>query len=81
MPNRYKIVLSNGSASNFYLLSDTEPRVDKDGNTKAPNSDFKIQIEVATQYNNKRVRGKKSYTMPRGTTMVKAIQSLQGKKS
>lgn len=81
MPNRYKIVLSNGSATNFYLLSDTEPRIDKDGNTKAPNSDFKIQIEVATQYNNKRVRGKKSYTMPRGTTMVKAIQSLQGKKA
>lgn len=81
MPNRYKVVLTNGTAANFYMLSDTEPKIDKDGNTKAPNSDYKIQIEVAAEYNNKRVRGKKSYTIPRGTTMVKAIQSLQGKKA
>lgn len=81
MSKRHKIVLKNGTAANFYILSDTEPRVDKDGNTKAPNSDYKIQIEVATKFNNQRVRGKKSYTMPRGTTMVKAIQSLQGKKA
>lgn len=39
MSKRHKIVLKNGTAANFYILSDTEPRVDKDGNTKAPNSD------------------------------------------
>lgn len=81
MSNRHKISLKNGTSSNFYILSESEPKIDKDGNTKAPNSDYKIQIEVAALYNNKRVRGKKSYTIPRGTTMVKAIQSLQGKKA
>lgn len=81
MANRYKITLNNGTATNFYLLSDLEPKIDKDGNTKSPNTDYKIQIEVETKYNNERVRGKKSYTIPQGTTMVKAVQSLQGKKA
>ena len=79
----YKIKLSNGTASGMYLLAtDEEIKYDKDGNTKSPSGRaYKIQIEVEAIYNNRRKRGKKSFNIPLGTSIVKAVQSLQGKKN
>jgi integrase len=79
----FKIKLSNGTASGMYLLAnEDEIKFDKYGNTKAPvGRAYKIQIEVEAIYNNQRKRGKKSYSVPSGTSIVKAVQSLQGKKN
>uniref|UniRef100_UPI0040486436 tyrosine-type recombinase/integrase n=1 Tax=Aliarcobacter sp. TaxID=2321116 RepID=UPI0040486436 len=79
----YKIKLSNGTASGMYLMADeNEITYDKYGNTKPPKGRaYKIQIEVETIYNNQRKRGKKSYSVPAGTSIIKAVQSLQGKKN
>ena len=79
----YKIKLSNGTASGMYLLAtDEEIKYDKDRNTKSPSGRaYKIQIEVEAIYNNRRKRGKKSFNIPLGTSIVKAVQSLQGKKN
>ncbi|MDX4060346.1 tyrosine-type recombinase/integrase [Aliarcobacter skirrowii] len=78
-----KIKLSNGTASGMYLLlNENEIRFDKDGNSKAPSGRaYKIQIEVEAVYKNRRKRGKKSFSIPAGTSIIKAVQSLQGKKN
>lgn len=78
----FKIQLSSGLASGMYLLaSEDEIKYDSAGNTKAPSKrSYKIQIEVEAIYNNSRKRGKKSFNVPKGTSMTKAVQSLQGKK-
>lgn len=79
----YKIKLTNGTASGMYLMADEdEINYDKDGNTKPPKGRaYKIQIEVEAIYNNQRKRGKKSYSVPQGTSIIKAVQSLQGKRN
>ena len=79
----FKIKLSNGTASGMYLLAnEDEIKFDKDGNTKTPSGRaYKIQIEVEAIYNNQRKRGKKSFSIPLGTSIIKAVQSLQGKKN
>jgi integrase len=79
----YKIKLNNGTATGMYLLAnEDEIKYDKTGNTKPPRSrSYRIQIEVEAVYNNKRKRGKKSFSIPQGTSMIKAVQSLQGKKN
>ena len=78
----FKIKLSNGTATGMYLLaSEDEVKYDKAGNTKPPRGrSYRIQIEVEAVYNNRRKRGKKSFSIPQGTSMIKAVQSLQGKK-
>ena len=79
----FKIKLSNGTASGMYLLAnEDEIKFDKDGNTKPPSGRaYKIQIEVEAIYDNQRKRGKKSFSIPLGTSIIKAVQSLQGKKN
>ncbi|KAB7890184.1 tyrosine-type recombinase/integrase [Poseidonibacter ostreae] len=79
----FKIKLSNNTASGMYLLTnEDEIKYDKDGNTRPPKGRaYKIQIEVEAIYNNSRKRGKKSYSVPLGTSIIKAVQSLQGKKN
>ena len=76
-----KIKLNNGTASGMYiLLTPEEERYTKTNETKAPNRDYKIQVAVEVIYNNKRCRGKKTFNIPKGTSIVKAVSSLLGKK-
>jgi len=76
-----KIKLNNGTASGMYiLLTQEEERYTKTNETKAPNRDYKIQVAVEVIYNNKRCRGKKTFNIPKGTSIVKAVSSLLGKK-
>jgi integrase len=79
----FKIKLSNGTAGGMYLLAEeSEIKDDKFGNTKAPTKRaYKIQIEVEVIFEGKRKRGKKSFSIPSGTSIIKAVQSLQGKKN
>ncbi|MDD2358542.1 MAG: tyrosine-type recombinase/integrase [Thiovulaceae bacterium] len=76
-----KIKLSNNTASGMYiLLTDDEIKKQTGSETKPPNRIYKIQIAVEAIYNNQRCRGKKSFSIPKGTSIVKAVASLQGKK-
>jgi|GEM_PF-3949393 len=73
----FKIKLSKGDSKGMYLLANQdEIKLDKADNTKAPNRIYKIQIEVEAIYNNKRCRGKKIFSVPKGTSMVKACLSM-----
>ena len=76
-----KIKLNNGTASGMYiLLTSEEERYTKTNETKAPNRDYKIQVAIEVIHNNKRCRGKKTFNIPKGTSIVKAVSSLLGKK-
>lgn len=78
-----KIRLTEGDlrAQGMYiLLEENEEKYTKTGITSPPNRIYKIEIAVETIYNNKRCRGKRSFNIPKGTSITKAIESLLGKK-
>lgn len=78
-----KIRLSHGDlrAQGMYiLLEEDEEKYTKNGITSPPNRTYKIEIAVETVVNNKRCRGKRSFNIPKGTSITKAIESLLGKK-
>jgi integrase len=78
-----KIRLSQGDlrAQGMYILLDAdEEKYTKNGITSPPNRTYKIEIAVETVVNNKRCRGKRSFNIPKGTSITKAIESLLGKK-
>jgi len=76
-----KIKLTNNTASSMYImLYESEIHYTKDGETKPPNRKYKIQIEVEIIYNNKRCRGKRLFTIAKGTSIGKAVASLLGKR-
>jgi integrase len=78
-----KIRLSQGDlrAQGMYiLLEEDEEKYTKTGITSPPNRIYKIEIAVETVVNNKRCRGKRSFNIPKGTSITKAIESLLGKK-
>lgn len=76
-----KIKLNNGTASGMYILLESdEDKYTKNNETKPPNRNYKIQIAVEVVYNNKRCRGKKTFNITKGTSIVKAVSSLLGKK-
>ncbi|MCX6076357.1 MAG: tyrosine-type recombinase/integrase [Campylobacterales bacterium] len=76
-----KINLNNGTASGMYiLLTKDEIRYTKDNETKPPNRAYKIEVAVEAMHNNKRCRGKSTYSIVMGTSISKAVSSLLGKK-
>ena len=78
-----KIRLSQGDlrAQGMYILLEVdEEKYTKTGITSPPNRIYKIEIAVETVVNNKRCRGKRSFNIPKGTSITKAIESLLGKK-
>lgn len=78
-----KIRLSQGDlrAQGMYiLLEEDEEKYTKNGITSPPNRTYKIEIAVETVVNNKRCRGKRSFNIPKGTSITKSIESLLGKK-
>lgn len=76
-----KIKLKNGTASGMYiLLAPDEEKYTKDKETKPPNRNYKIQVAVEVMHNNKRCRGKKTFNIQKGTSIVRSVSSLLGKK-
>ena len=76
-----KIKLNNGTASGMYILiTSDEERYTKNDETRPPNRDYKIQVAIEVVHNLKRCRGKKTFNIPKGTSIVKAVSSLLGKK-
>ena len=76
-----KIKLNNGSASGMYmLLGVNEHKLTSKGETQPPNRIYKIEIAVEATYNNKRCRGKKTFNIPKGTSLAKAVSTLLGER-
>ena len=79
----YKIRLSSGDlrAQGMYiLLGDGEEKYTKLGITSPPNRIYKIEIAVEVIFNGRRCRGKRSFNIPKGTSIIKAVESLIVKK-
>ena len=79
----YKIRLSSGDlrAQGMYiLLEDGEEKYTKLGITSPPNRIYKIEIAVEVIFNGRRCRGKRSFNIPKGTSIIKAGESLIVKK-
>ncbi|MCX6076355.1 MAG: tyrosine-type recombinase/integrase [Campylobacterales bacterium] len=73
-----KIQINNGTASGMYiLLSDEEIKYTKDNETKPPNRIYQIQVAVETMFKNKRCRGKRTFNIPKGTSIIKAVADMQ----
>lgn len=76
-----KIQINNGTASGMYiLLDDAEIAYTKAAETKPPNRDYKVQVQIEVMHNNKRCNGKRVFSIPKGTSIVKAVGSLLGKR-
>jgi len=76
-----KIKLNNNMASGMYiLLNKDEIKYTKSNETKPPNRNYKIQINTEAVYKSKRCTGKKSFNIPRRTSIAKAVNSLLGKR-
>lgn len=80
----YKIRLSSGDlrAQGMYiLLGDGEEKYTKLGITSPPNRIYKIEIAVEVIFNGRRCRGKRSFNISKGTSIIKAVESLIIKKA
>ena len=76
-----KIKLNNGTAGGMYIvLTEDEVRYTKTGETRPPNRIYKIEIAVEAMHHNKRCRGKSLFSIPKGTSISKAVGSLLGKR-
>lgn len=76
-----KIQIKNNTASGMYILLEShEIRYTKDNETKPPNRKYNIEVAVEVIHDNKRCRGKKTFSIARGTSIIKAVESLQVKK-
>lgn len=74
-----KIKLSDGDkrAQGMYiLLKDDEIKFNSQGITQPPNRKYKIEIAVEAMFKNERCRGKKTFKIAMGTSIVKAVESL-----
>ncbi|KAB7892314.1 tyrosine-type recombinase/integrase [Poseidonibacter ostreae] len=80
----YKIKLAAGdkrSQGMYLLLEPKEVKYTSKGITAPPNRTYQIQVAVEVMYNNKRCRGKRTFNIPKGTSITKAVESIIPKKS
>lgn len=81
-PTKIKLSQGDKRAQGMYLLIDSsEEKYTKDGITRPPNRDYNIQIAVETIYNSKRCRGKRNFLIQKGTSIIKAVESLIPKRN
>ncbi len=55
-------------------------KLTKAGETKPPTRAYKIEVAVESTHNSKRCRGKTTFTIPKGTSISKAVAGLLGKR-
>ena len=76
-----KIQINNGTASGMYILiEESEIAYTKADETKPPNREYKVQVQIEVMHNHKRCNGKRVFSIPKGTSIVKAVGSLLGKR-
>lgn len=81
-PYKIKLDIGDKRAQNMYiLLNPSEVKYTSKGLTAPPNRIYNIQIAVETMFNNKRCRGKRSFTIPKGTSIIKAVESMIPKRN
>ena len=81
-PYKIKLVVGDKRAQGMYiLLEPNEEKYTAKGVTAPPNRIYTIQIAVESMYRYKRCRGKRSFNVPKGTSIIKAVESMISKKN
>lgn len=81
-PTKIKLSKGDKRAQGMYiLLNPLEERYTKQGITAPPNREYIIQIAIETVLKNKRCRGKRNFTIPKGTSIIKAVESMIPKRN
>ncbi|MEV9616325.1 hypothetical protein [Aliarcobacter butzleri] len=60
----------------YILLEDNEEKYSKMGITYPPNRLYKIEIVAEAIFNGRRCRAKRSFNIPKETSITKAVESM-----
>ncbi len=79
---KIKLEVGDKRAQGMYiLLKPSEEKYTAKGVTVTPNRNYKIEIAVEAIYKNKRCRGKKIFNITKGTSIIRAIESMISKRN
>ncbi|WP_323593962.1 tyrosine-type recombinase/integrase [Aliarcobacter butzleri] len=82
LPFKIKLEAGDKRAQGMYiLLKPAENKYTAKGVTATPNRNYKIEIAVEAIHNNKRCRGKKVFNITKGTSIIRAIESMISKRN
>ncbi|MCT7610260.1 site-specific integrase [Aliarcobacter butzleri] len=82
LPFKIKLEAGDKRAQGMYiLLKPSEEKYTAKGVTATPNRNYKIEIAVEAIYKNKRCRGKKVFNITKGTSIIRAIESMISKRN
>ncbi|WP_152059497.1 tyrosine-type recombinase/integrase [Aliarcobacter butzleri] len=82
LPFKIKLEAGDKRAQGMYiLLKPSEEKYTSKGVTSTPNRNYKIEIAVEAIYKNKRCRGKKVFNITKGTSIIRAIESMISKRN
>lgn len=82
LPFKIKLEAGDKRAQGMYiLLKPSEEKYTSKGVTATPNRNYKIEIAVEAIHNNKRCRGKKVFNITKGTSIIRAVESMISKRN
>ncbi|MCT7560713.1 tyrosine-type recombinase/integrase [Aliarcobacter butzleri] len=82
LPFKIKLEAGDKRAQGMYiLLKPAENKYTAKGVTATPNRNYKIEIAVEAIHNNKRCRGKKVFNITKGTSIIRAVESMISKRN
>ena len=82
LPFKIKLEAGDKRAQGMYiLLKPSEEKYTAKGVTATPNRNYKIEIAIEAIYKNKRCRGKKVFNITKGTSIIRAIESMISKRN
>ena len=82
VPIKIKLEAGDKRAQGMYiLLKPSEEKYTAKGVTATPNRNYKIEIAVEAIYKNQRCRGKKVFNITKGTSIIRAIESMISKRN
>lgn len=82
VPFKIKLEAGDKRAQGMYiLLKPSEEKYTAKGVTATPNRNYKIEIAVEAIHENKRCRGKKVFNITKGTSIIRAIESMISKRN
>ena len=82
VPFKIKLEAGDKRAQGMYiLLKPSEEKYTAKGVTATPNRNYKIEIAIEAIYKNKRCRGKKVFNITKGTSIIRAVESMISKRN
>ena len=82
VPFKIKLEAGDKRAQGMHiLLKPSEEKYTAKGVTATPNRNYKIEIAIEAIYKNKRCRGKKVFNITKGTSIIRAVESMISKRN